>query len=136
MNYLLDTNAVISHLRSGGKSGVSRQLRAVTPADVAVCSVVRAELVYGANRSANPAKNLAQVQTFLAPFTSFPFDDPAADIYGQIRAGLDATGLSIGPNDLMIAAIAVTHGLTLVTHNTAEFGRVPGMRIEDWEATP
>jgi tRNA(fMet)-specific endonuclease VapC len=65
---------------------------------------------------------------------SLPFDDRAAEVYGRIRAHLTATGMAIGPNDLMIAAIALANGLTLVTHNTAEFSRVPGLTIEDWQA--
>ena len=64
---------------------------------------------------------------------SLPFDDQAASIYGQIRADLAGKGLSIGPNDLMIAAIALAKGVTLVTHNTREFNRVAGLSIEDWE---
>jgi tRNA(fMet)-specific endonuclease VapC len=62
-----------------------------------------------------------------------PFDDAAAEAYGRLRAELARRGTPIGPNDLMIAAIALAHDLTLVTHNTAEFSRVSGLRLEDWE---
>jgi hypothetical protein len=68
------------------------------------------------------------------PFVCFPFDDPAADQYGTIRAALASAGTPIGPNDLLIAAIALANGLTLVTLNTTEFSRIPGLTIEDWEA--
>jgi tRNA(fMet)-specific endonuclease VapC len=65
--------------------------------------------------------------------TNLPFDDFAAEIYGRIRAELEAAGMLIGPYDMMIAAIALANDLTLVTHNTREFGRVAGLKIEDWE---
>ena len=80
------------------------------------------------------AENLAKVDTFLSRFLSLPFDDAAADAYGLIRADLAAHGMAIGPNDLFIASISSARHLTLVTHNVDEFGRVPGLRIEDWEA--
>ncbi len=63
---------------------------------------------------------------------SVPFDDLAADVYGRIRADLERQGQAIGPNDTLIAAIALANGLTIVTHNTAEFSRVSGLLIEDW----
>ena len=66
-------------------------------------------------------------------FDSLPFDDAAAEAYGRLRAELARRGMPIGPNDLMIAAIALAYGFTLVTHNTSEFSRVPGLRLEDWE---
>jgi tRNA(fMet)-specific endonuclease VapC len=68
-------------------------------------------------------------------FVSFPFDDHAADEYGRLRAQLARQGTPIGPNDLMIASIALAHRTTLVTHNTHEFSRVPGLPIVDWEAS-
>jgi tRNA(fMet)-specific endonuclease VapC len=94
---------------------------------------VVAELLYGAYRSARPGQTLSQVQTFCGPFLSLPFDDRAAAEYARIRAHLASLGNVIGPNDLMIAAIALAHGLTLVTHNVAEFRRVPGLTVEDWQ---
>ncbi len=66
-------------------------------------------------------------------FPSAPFDDASAEAYGRLRADLAAEGMLIGPNDLMIAAIALTHGLIVVTHNTAEFSRVAGLTLEDWQ---
>ena len=86
-------------------------------------------------RSRDAATNLTKVGLFLSRFLSLPFDDAAADIYGQIRADLVGRGQIIGPNDLLIASIARARDLTLVTHNIAEFGRVQGLKIEDWEAT-
>ena len=136
MTHLLDTNTCVGLLRSPGNRQIRKRLAAMDPADVALCSVVRAELVYGAYRSRAPAKTLAQLATFFTQFVSLPFDDGAADVYGQVRSALAAAGTPIGPNDLMIAAIALANGLVLVTHNTAEFGRVPGLQTEDWELVP
>jgi tRNA(fMet)-specific endonuclease VapC len=105
-----------------------------SPEEIAVCSVVKAELHYGALGSRNPAAALAKVDEFLEPFRSLPFDDPCAAAYGRSRARLAASGLLIGPNDLLIAAIALVHGATLVTHNVREFSRVEDLAYEDWES--
>lgn len=133
MIYLLDTNACIVYLNFP-VSGVRRRLEAISPEDVAVCSIVKAELFYGAIRSNNPARSLTIQQEFLNRFVSLPFDDVAALIYGRIRAQLANLGTPIGPYDFQIASIALANDLTIVTHNTGEFSRVEGLRIEDWEA--
>ncbi len=86
-------------------------------------------------KSTRSAQTLSEQNMFLDQFVSLPFDDKAALVYGQIRAQLAAQGTPIGPNDLMIAAIAIANGVTLVTRNTREFARVTDLRIEDWEAT-
>lgn len=114
-------------------SGVRRRLTALFPQNIAVCSVVKAELFYGAMRSNNRARTLALQEAFLNNFVSLPFDDTAAKIFGIIRAELAASGTPIGPYDLQIAAIAIANNLILVTHNTREFGRVNELQIEDWE---
>jgi len=132
--YLLDTNACIGYL-NGVAVGVLRRMRTLLVSEIAVCSVVKAELFYGAMKSGNPAKSLAGQQRFVNQFLSFPFDDQAAEHYGRIRAHLARQGKPIGPNDLLIASIALARSATLVTHNTAEFSRVPNLVIEDWEAT-
>ena len=104
------------------------------PTEVRLLAVTKAELLYGARHSARPAENLRLLERFWAPLLSLPFDDRCAEHYGMIREGLAARGHLIGPNDLMIADIARTHGLTLVTHDVEEFSRVPDLKIEDWEA--
>jgi tRNA(fMet)-specific endonuclease VapC len=133
MQYLLDTNACIVHLRSGGAGSVSARLASASPRDVALCSVVVAELVFGALRSQNKAKNLADVAHFAAGFVSLPFDDAAARHHAELRAHLAPLGTPIGPYDSMIAAIALAHDVTLITHNVVEFSRVPTLKIEDWQ---
>jgi tRNA(fMet)-specific endonuclease VapC len=132
MTYLLDTNTCIRYL-NGRAPNVPRRLQAVSPAEVRVCAVVKAEMYFGAMKSIDPVNALAQQRAFLDIFESLPFDDAAAEAYGRLRAELARRGTPIGPNDLMIAAIALAHDLTLVTHNTAEFSRVPGLRLDDWE---
>lgn len=132
MIYLLDTNACIVYLNRP-VSGVRRRLQSLSPQDIGVCSVVKAELFYGAKKSNNPTRTQAVQEAFLNNFVSLPFDDAAARIYSRIRADLTAKGTPIGPYDMQIAAISLANNLILVTHNTGEFSRVNGLQIEDWE---
>lgn len=133
MKYLLDTNTCIRYLNQRSES-VIRRMSVESPDDIVVCSVTRAELIFGAMKSNNPEKTREKQRQFLEQLVSISFDDNAAEHYGRIRAHLELAGTPIGPNDLLIAAIALTHDLILVTHNTREFRRVAGLRIEDWES--
>lgn len=130
--YLLDTNVCI-RLLNDAHPGMLSQFSAHSPTDIALCSVVKAELLFGARRSARVEENLQRLKLFFSPLNSLPFDDLCAEHYAVIRADLHAQGKPIGPNDLLIAAIARAHDAVLVTHNTGEFGRVIGLRMEDWE---
>jgi tRNA(fMet)-specific endonuclease VapC len=123
-------------LLNGRSPKVILRLDALDEKDAVVCSVVRAELFFGAMRSQNPVKTLTGQRQFLALFDSLPFDDDSAEHYARIRADLVGKGTPIGSNDLLIAAIALSHHLILVTHNTNEFERVDGLQIEDWEYSP
>jgi tRNA(fMet)-specific endonuclease VapC len=131
VTYLLDTNVCIAYLTRRSPR-LAAQIRSLSPRDLVLCSVVKAELLYGARKSAKVEANLARLGAFFAPLTCLPFDDLSAEHYGLIRAELEQRGTPVGPNDLMIAAIARAHGLTLVTANLDEFGRVPALRVEDW----
>jgi tRNA(fMet)-specific endonuclease VapC len=131
MAYLLDTNSWIHYLKHAD-SPVRARLQALKPSDVVSCSVVRSELLHGAEKYGNRDRRLAIVVETQAPFQSLPFDDDAAAVYAQVRHSLELVGAVIGPYDLQIAAIALLHGLTLVTHNQAEFSRVDGLQTEDW----
>lgn len=135
MSYLLDTNAWVDHLRRGPNSLVTAKLIALSPGSAYLCSVALAELLYGAHHShpALTSMHLNLIAVLQQRFDSLPFDDAAAEAYGKIRAHLRRLGTPIGPNDLMIAAIALANGFTVVTHNTAEFSRVPGLSLEDWQ---
>lgn len=131
-SYLLDTNAA-SGLLKGNQPNLTRRSDTIPIENQIIPSVVRAELLFGWRASPDYAPRIAQLQIFLAGYPSQPFDDAAAEEYGRLRAYLRASGTMIGPNDLMIAAIALANGLVLVTHNTAEFSRVPELRLEDWQ---
>ena len=134
MNFLLDANAWIGHLRQTCPA-LTHRLSQYAAADVVLCSVVLGELLYGAEHSgaAHRPANRALVAGLRQQYVSLPFDDLAAEHYGRVRAHLASQGTPIGPNDLMIASIVLANGLTLVTHNTGEFSRVPGLTIEDWQ---
>ena len=131
MACLPDTNIWIHHLKQTG-GPVEQRLRQLTPAEVFLCSVVKAELLLGARKYGNPERRTAILAALFAPFESLPFDDDAAAHYADIRHQLELQGAIIVPNDLQIAAIARAHGLTLVTTNSNEFKRVPGLKVEDW----
>jgi tRNA(fMet)-specific endonuclease VapC len=135
VSHLLDTNAFVDHLRRGPASKVTAKLLAAPPGSIYLCSVVLAELIFGAVRSgpAHEAANRALIAGLQAQCRPVSFNDQAAEEYGKLRAYLTGLGQLIGPNDLMIAAIALANKLTLVTHNTAEFSRVPGLALEDWQ---
>ncbi len=132
MKYLLDTNTCIRHLNQRSKA-ITERLNKTTESDIAVCSIVKAELYLGAMKSQYPEKTMLKQRAFAERFDSLPFNDAAAVVYARIRAELERAGTPIGSNDLMIAAIALSEGLILVTHNTREFGRVSGLQLEDWE---
>jgi tRNA(fMet)-specific endonuclease VapC len=128
---LLDTDICI-HLLNAREPELIERLGAHQPADIALCSIVLAELLWGARNSRRTEENLSRVRGFAEPFRSLPFDDTSAEHYGSIRARLAAQGQPIGPNDTLIAAIARANEAVVVTRNTREFSRVPGLEIEAW----
>jgi tRNA(fMet)-specific endonuclease VapC len=132
MIYLLDSNVWIAILRKKHPQ-VAARYGTKHCADIRVCSVVVAELRYGCAKSAKPVANLAAVNALLAPVVSVPYDDAATDAFVSIRCYLESIGQVIGPYDMQIAAIALTNGYTLVTNNTGEFSRIPGLMREDWQ---
>ena len=132
MIYLLDTNTCIQYINRRN-SAVYRHITSVSPDDIALCDIVKFELYFGAYNSARGEENLETLRKFFGDFVSLPFDGAAAEICGRLRSQLKAAGTPIGSYDLQIAAIALTHNLTLITHNTAEFIRVDGLLLEDWE---
>jgi tRNA(fMet)-specific endonuclease VapC len=129
--YLLDTNICI-HLLNEVDANIQRQFKTHSPSRIALCSIVKAELLYGAQRSSRLDANLQRLKVFFSPLQSLPFDDFCAEHYSLIRADLAAQGKPIGPNDLLIAATARAHDAVLVTRNTEEFSRVEGLQIETW----
>ncbi|MEC9341389.1 MAG: type II toxin-antitoxin system VapC family toxin [Pseudomonadota bacterium] len=130
--YLLDTNVCIRLLNRAHTSVISH-FRRHAPQQIILCSVVKAELLYGARRSSRVEANLQLLQRFFQPLASLHFDDRCAEEAGQIRADLAVQGTPIGPNDLLIAATARAYDAVLVTHNIREFSRITGLRQVDWE---
>ena len=131
MPWLLDTNVWIQYFKSH-LSPVRARIAAAKSDQLRTCSVVKAELWCGSYRYLKSADRRALVNESLAPLTSLPFDDAAAEQYARIRHTLEQQGQVIGPNDLLIAAICLANGCTIVTSNTDEFSRVPGLKCEDW----
>jgi tRNA(fMet)-specific endonuclease VapC len=131
VNYLLDTDTCI-YIINRKPAAALRRVRAKRPDQVAISTITQAELEYGAARSEFPDRNRIALIQFLFPFLLLPFDQMAAVEYGSIRSVLESKGTPIGPMDLLIAAQAVAAGMTLVTNNEREFGRVQGLRMENW----
>jgi tRNA(fMet)-specific endonuclease VapC len=132
LRYLLDTNIciyVIKHRPPAVRDRFNQHER-----HLAISTVTLAELLYGAEKSAQAAHNLQVVESFAARLEVLPFDARAAAHFGQIRAALQRAGTPIGPYDLMIAGHARSQGLTLVTNNSDEFARVPGLLLDNWLA--
>ena len=131
MRYLLDTNHWVAFFKGYDKLlGVKIEN---TPSEtITICSIVRAELLHGAQKYGNPDRRIDKVERTLAPFESFAFDDAAADRYALIRHELELKGSIIGPYDLQIAAICLANDITLVTGNEGEFSRVTGLVVENW----
>jgi tRNA(fMet)-specific endonuclease VapC len=128
---MLDTDTC-SYVMKRSNAAVLRRLQAVLVADVCMSVVTKSELLYGVEVSPRRAQDAAALAAFLPYVDVLDFSDDAAPHYAEIRADLKKRGLPIGANDLFIAAHARSLGLTLVTNNTAEFGRVTGLRVENW----
>jgi tRNA(fMet)-specific endonuclease VapC len=131
VTWLLDTNICIAWL-NGKDAALKKRILSTPVVELAVCSMVKAELHYGARHSQRVAQNLERLAHFLAPFESLAFDDEAAEHYGVIRNQLAKSGQVIGANDLCIAAIAMANDVTLVTRNEREFRRVAGLKVVKW----
>ena len=131
MRYLLDANAIVA-LLNDTTSPIARRVRRHAPRDFGVSAVVIHELYYGAFKSQRVEQNVARVDAL--QFSVLEFDEEDARQAGQIRAQLASKGTPIGPYDVLIAGQAMARELTLVTHNTSEFQRVPELKVEDWAA--
>ena len=132
MRYLLDTNTCIRYI-NGRAPRIRDKLHSKSYSDIVVSSITKGEMYYGSLRSDFPIRSRAKQDDFLRNFDSLPFDDDAAEEYGSIRAYLANRGTPIGRHDMLLAAIARANGLIVVTHNTREFIRIPGLNVEDWE---
>ena len=131
MKFLLDTNICVFLIRN--KSEILRDhIRTQPVGELGVSSITECELRFGADKSSDPAKNHAVLERFFLTLPVLALDSGCAGEYGRVRAFLEKKGLSIGSLDTLIAAHALSAGLTVVTNNTREFKRVPGLRVVDW----
>ncbi len=131
MIYLLDTNICI-YLIKRRPPQVLERFRRCAVGDIGLSTVTLAELQYGVAKSLFPAQNQQALDAFTLPLEVVAFDAAAAVAYGPVRAALERQGTPIGALDLLIAAHALSLGVTLVTNNPREFSRVPGLRVENW----
>lgn len=129
MKFLLDTNVIVALAKR--QQQVIDHLRQHRPSDCGLPAAVMHELYFGACRSARRGENLARIESLPFGFVALERED--ARVAAQLRAQLRDIGQPIGPFDVLIAGQALARDLTLVTHNTREFARVPGLRIEDWQ---
>jgi tRNA(fMet)-specific endonuclease VapC len=130
MRYLFDTNVVIA-LLNDTSAVLTERVRREKSIDIAISAIVIHELYYGAFKTQRAKQNAALVDSL--QFAVVEFDKEDARHVGEVRASLAAAGSPIGPYDVLIAGQAKARDLTLVTHNTAEFARVPGLRFENWQ---
>jgi tRNA(fMet)-specific endonuclease VapC len=135
VRYMLDTDTC-SYVMKRSDRAVLDKLATVPVSEVCVSVITKAELLYGVALSSQPSRDEKALRAFLPHVAVLDFPDQAASHYAKIRAELKTRGLLIGANDLLIAAHARSLGLVLVTNNTSEFGRINGLRLENWTIPP
>jgi len=132
LRYLLDSNTCIAVMRNH-PTAVQR-MAAVHPDDCAISTSTSYELYTGIEKCAKPAKERAKVDLLLRTVHQLPFEPEAAKEAGRVRAFLESRGQMIGPYDILLAGQALANSLILVTANTGEFARVPGVNLENWQS--
>lgn len=130
LKFMLDTDICIYTIKN--KPEIVRKAFTAHDGQMCVSAVTQMELIYGAEKSSDPSRNLVEVEGFLARLDVLDYDGPAATHTGQLRAELARAGTPIGPYDQMIAGHARSRGLIIVTNNQREFDRVPGLRSVNW----
>ena len=128
--YVLDTNIVIYFFK--GMGGVAEEIFPKSPEEISISAITLHELEVGVAKSDNSSKTKTELDVFISSIIVLPFTSKEASVSAEIRASLEVQGLPIGPLDNLIAGTALSLNATLVTHNTKEFNRVEGLRIEDW----
>jgi tRNA(fMet)-specific endonuclease VapC len=131
MKLMLDTNTCIALIKRKPAHAL-QQFSKYQIGDIGISAVTLAELRYGVSQSQHQAKNNAALEEFILPLEVASFDEEATVSYGVLRAALEKKGTPIGPLDTMIAAHALSLGVTLITNNTREFNRVPKLKVLDW----
>jgi tRNA(fMet)-specific endonuclease VapC len=131
LEYMLDTD-IASYIMSSKSPALLQKLQTVPTSAVCISAITKSEIMYGVEISPRQQRERAALEFFLRHIQVLDYPAGAAADYGNIRAALKSRGTLIGPNDTLIAAHARCLGLILVTNNTREFGRVPGLKIENW----
>ena len=131
--YLLDTQTCVRFL-DGSDDSVAGKMRSTPPAEISLCSLVKAELLQLARQSAQVEENLELLERFFEPIGSLPFDDRCAEEYGLIQSQLAEQPDVTGSTHMMLAAIARTHDATLVSGDTVPFRKIAGLRLANWSA--
>ena len=129
--YLLDTNICIYIINQSPRH-VVKKIKTFKPHQIKLSAVSMAELEYGVSKSLHRDKNRQALIHFASAFDIVAFNDNDAEIFGLLRADLEKRGQIIGPYDMQIAAQAITRDLILVTNNTAEFSRIPHLKMTNW----
>jgi len=131
MRYLLDTNICIYLIKQRPKE-VFERFAQVSPKDVAISVITLFELQYGVEKSRYKEQSEKALAKFLLPLNIINLDRPSAVEAASIRAQLEQEGIPIGAYDLLIAGLARSRDMTLVTNNTREFERIAGLKLENW----
>ena len=129
MSFLLDTDTSSAHMR---RPGLLDHRFIQHMGRIAIPTIFLAELRAGAYRLPDPSKLLRKIEDLIVFLDILDFDDACAEEFGKVRGVLHRQGIMVPTMDLLIASVALAHDLTLVTHNTADFVRIPGLRLEDW----
>lgn len=131
MIYYLDSNICVYFLK-GLYPSIMENIQNINPSNIKIPSIVKAELLYGAEKSQQKTKNLSIIKRFLEPYEIIPFDDDCSIVYSRIRSSMELKGTIIGPNDYIIASTVLAKNGILVTNNTKEFERIKNLKIENW----
>ena len=133
MNFMLDTNICIYIIKQKPLNVLER-FKQTEISQIGISAITLSELSYGVSKSSKPAQNQMALAQFIAPLEILPYDDNAAQYYGNLRTHLEKQGTTIGSLDMLIAAHALSIACTLVTKNTKKFSRIPNLKIENWVA--
>ncbi len=127
----MDTNICIHYLK-GVFPSIRENLLATPPNEIKIPVTVHSELLYGVQKSSRKKENTQKLYGFLMPFEIVSYTDRMSETYAEIRAVCEKKGTSVGPNDLLIAAIVLANNGTLATRNKIEFSRIPGLKLTEW----
>jgi len=131
IKYLIDTNICI-YIMNKRPIGIIHKFKQFEVGEIGVSTITVSELQYGVVKSKNRKLNKQRVEDFLSPLEIIPYDEIAANTYGDIRNKLEKRGESIGPLDMLIAAHALSRNLVLITNNEKEFKRVKNLKVKNW----